>query len=193
MLMHMYQGKHLVPFSLKGVPAIDPYVQRDEDMQILKAFFHSQTSRPARRKVFVVHGLGGIGKTQLCIEFARKHQARYTAGLWMDGSSEGALQQSFVKVFPILPANEIPVDLHEAFKCQGADADRVVKGVLDWLSLPTNQRWLHIIDQVDHDANTKHKDPSAYDLTKYSAQVDHGSLSITSNSRHWQYPKTLIN
>ncbi|KAG9962670.1 purine and uridine phosphorylase, partial [Aureobasidium melanogenum] len=172
--------KHLVPFSLKGIPAIDHFVNRDEDMQKLEDFFLSQTSHPVRRKVFVVHGLGGIGKTQLCVEFARKHQARYTAVLWMDGSSEDALQQSFVDLFPMLPSEEMPAGLVQAVRCQQASADLVVKGVLDWLSLPSNQRWLYIIDNVDHDVNTKHKDPSAYDWKKYSAQVDHGSLLITS-------------
>ncbi|KAH0263468.1 purine and uridine phosphorylase, partial [Aureobasidium melanogenum] len=174
------QRKHLVPFSLKGVPAIDHFVKRDQDMQKLTNFFLSQTSQPARRKKFVVHGLGGIGKTQLCIEFARKHQARYTAVLWMDGSSEEALQQSFTNAFPMLPAGEIPADPVEAARCQRASPEVIVKGVLDWLSLPSNHDWLHIIDNVDHDNNAKRNDPSAYDLKKYSAQVDHGSLLITS-------------
>lgn len=180
MLMHLYQGKHLVPFSLKGVPAIDHFVQRNEDMQKLEDFFLGQTSQPIRRKVLVVHGLGGIGKTQLCIEFARKHQARYTAVLWMDGSSKDALQQSSVKVFPMLPAEEVSPGLVEAAKNQTASPEVIVKGVLDWLSLPSNQGWLHIIDNVDHDINTKDRDPSAYDPKKYSAPVDHGSLLITS-------------
>ncbi|KAH0262087.1 purine and uridine phosphorylase, partial [Aureobasidium melanogenum] len=172
--------KHLVPFSLKGIPAIDHFVQRDKEMQKLEDFFLNQTSQPVRRKVFVVHGLGGIGKTQLCIEFARKHQARYTAVLWMDGSSEDALQQSFVKVFPMLPAEEMSADLVEAARRQTASPEVIVKGVLDWLSLPSNQGWLQIIDNMDHDINAKDKDSSAYDLKKYSAQVDHGSLLITS-------------
>ncbi|KAH0349174.1 purine and uridine phosphorylase, partial [Aureobasidium melanogenum] len=172
--------KHSVPFSLKGIPAIDHFVQRDKEMQKLEDFFFNQMSQPVRRKVFVVHGLGGIGKTQLCIEFARKHQAQYTAVLWMDGSSEDALQQSFVNSFFMLPPEEMPVALVEAVKRQEASPEVIVQGVLDWLSLPSNQRWLHIIDNVDHDFIVKCNDPLAYDLTKYSAQVDHGSLLITS-------------
>ncbi|KAH0158586.1 purine and uridine phosphorylase, partial [Aureobasidium melanogenum] len=172
--------KHLVPFSLKGVPAIDHFVNRDEDMQKLEDFFLSPASQPVRRKKFVVYGLGGIGKTQLCVEFARKHQAQYTAVLWMDGSSEEALQQSFANVFSMLPAEEMPPDMIEAVKRQGASPEVSVKGVLDWMSLLSNQGWLHIIDNVDHDSDAKYKDPLAYDLTRYSAQVDHGSLLITS-------------
>ncbi|KAG9565582.1 hypothetical protein KCU71_g5193, partial [Aureobasidium melanogenum] len=172
--------KHLVSFSLWKMPATDRFIQRDEDMRKLEDFFLSQASRSDRRKVFAIHGVSGIGKTQLCNEFARKHRARYTAVLWMDGTSEVALQQSFVEVFSRLPVEEMPPNLVEAVKRHEASADRIVKGVLDWLSLPSNQRWLHIIDNVDHDINAKGKDPLAYDLEKYSAQVDHGSLLIIS-------------
>jgi len=86
------QEKHTVPFSLKGVPAIDHFVQRVSDMQILERHFFSQQPHLTRRKMFVVHGLGGIGKTQLCIEFVRRYQEKYTAVFWLDGSSEDALQ-----------------------------------------------------------------------------------------------------
>jgi hypothetical protein len=110
----------------------------------------------------------------------------------MDGSSEDALRQSFVNLFPLLPAEEMPVDLVEAVKCQGTSADRIVKGVLDWLSLPSNQGWLHIIDNVDHDNNAEDRDPLAYDLTKYSAQVDHGSLLITSRLSTLTVPQNAL-
>ncbi|KAG9647576.1 phospholipase, patatin family protein, partial [Aureobasidium melanogenum] len=165
--------RHLVPFSLKGVPFIDHFVQRDKDMQKLEDFFLSKTSHPAHRKTFVVHGLGGIGKTQLCVEFARKHQALYTAVLWMDGSSEGALKQSFDKVFRMLPDEEMPTALVGAVECGKASSEEIVQGVLNWLSLPSNQEWLHVIDNVDHDINTNPQDPLAYNLEKYSAQADH--------------------
>ncbi|KAI4725654.1 purine and uridine phosphorylase [Aureobasidium sp. EXF-10728] len=184
--------KHLVPFSLKGIPAIDHFVQRDKDMQKLEDFFLSHTSQPDRRKKFVVHGLGGIGKTQLCIEFVRKHQARYTAVLWMDGSSEDALQQSFVNAFSMLPAEELSSDIVEAVRYEKADPRVIVRGVLDWLSLPSNQGWLHIIDNVDHDTNTNSTDPLAYDLTRYSAQVDHGSLLITSRVSTLTVPQNAL-
>jgi hypothetical protein len=176
----IYQGKHLVPFSLKGVPAIDHFVQSDEDMQKLEDFFLGKLSLPIRRKMFVVHGLGGIGKTQICIEFARKHHDQYTAVFWMDGSSEDALRQSFVYIVSLLPTTEISPDLVEAIRYGKASIEVMVQGVLGWLALPSNHGWLHIIDNVDHDYNAKDRDPLSYDLTKYIAQVDHGSILITS-------------
>jgi hypothetical protein len=152
-------------------------------MTKLEDFLLSQGKHPAgpaRRRMFVVHGLGGIGKTQICVEFARKHHNQYTAVFWMDGSSEDTIRQSFVNIFPLLPKTEILPGLVEAVKYGKASTEVIVQGVLDWLTLSSNRGWLHIIDNIDRDYNVKVKDPLSYDFTRYIAQVDHGSILITS-------------
>ncbi|KEQ57671.1 uncharacterized protein M437DRAFT_79551 [Aureobasidium melanogenum CBS 110374] len=164
-------NKHIVPFSLKGVPAIDHFVQRVSDMQELEEHFFPQQPHLARRKMFVVHGLGGIGKTQLCIEFVRRYQEKYSAVLWLDGSSEDALQRSFIEVVARLPA---------------------VRGVMDWLSLPSNRQWLLVIDNVDRDHTTKEKDPLAYDVKQYFPTADHGNILITSRLSTLTAPRSSL-
>ena len=47
-----------------------------------------------RQKTLVLHGLGGIGKTQLAVEFARQHYLKFSAVFWLDGRSEDSLKQS---------------------------------------------------------------------------------------------------
>jgi MinD superfamily P-loop ATPase len=44
-----------------------------------------------RRKICVIYGLGGMGKTQLAIEYARLHKALYTSFFWLDGKTEESL------------------------------------------------------------------------------------------------------
>lgn len=56
-----------------------------------------------RRKICVVHGLGGIGKTQLAIEYARLHKASYTSFFWLDGKTEESLIQSLLLITSRLP------------------------------------------------------------------------------------------
>ena len=64
------------------------FVQREAEMAQLEKFFGSDVDADRkRRKVFVVHGLGGMGKTQLCIEYIRRHKEDFTAVFWLDGSS----------------------------------------------------------------------------------------------------------
>ncbi|CAD0032314.1 unnamed protein product, partial [Aureobasidium pullulans] len=172
--------KHHVPFSLKGVPNIDHFVQRSNDMQELERFFFPQQSHDTRRKIFVVHGLGGIGKTQLSIEFVRQYQTKYSAVFWLDGSSKDALQNSFLNIVTRLPAGEVTLSLAHAAKQASPDMKLIVRGVQDWLSLPSNHRWLVVIDNVDRDYTTKGTDPLAHELKEYLPAADHGSVLVTS-------------
>ena len=66
-----------VLFDLSGVPAIAKFIGRDSDINRLQYLLLSID--PKRRKVIVLHRLGGIEKTQLAIEFARKHRDSFTA------------------------------------------------------------------------------------------------------------------
>lgn len=186
------QEKHTVPFSLKGVPAIDHFVQRVSDMQILEGYFLPQQPHLTRRKMFVVHGLGGIGKTQLCIEFVRRYQDKYSAVFWLDGSSEDALQRSFIDVVARLPADEVPLSLVDAAEQASPDPCSIVQGVLDWLSLPSNRQWLLVIDNVDRDLTTKVKDPLAYDVKQYLPAADHGNVLITSRLSTLVVPRNSL-
>ncbi|KAK3935396.1 hypothetical protein QBC46DRAFT_397584 [Diplogelasinospora grovesii] len=46
---------------------------------------------------FVLHGLGGIGKIQLAVDFTRRHKATFSAIFWLDGRSEDLLRYSMIK------------------------------------------------------------------------------------------------
>jgi Cdc6-like AAA superfamily ATPase len=72
-------SKHKIDFSLRGVPVVSQFVARDAEMQALEKLLIDTPLTTSRRNVVVVHGLGGIGKTQLAVEFARKHQRRFSA------------------------------------------------------------------------------------------------------------------
>jgi hypothetical protein len=160
---------------------VNRFVERDVDLQKLEQFFHrTQPSSSRRQQVFVVHGLGGIGKTQLAVEFARKYHARYSAVLWLDGSSNDRLRQSFVNVAHRLPSKQLTADTREALSQSKINVDIVIGGVWKWLDLPTNRDWLLIIDNVDRDPLYKDKDPQAYKVEEYFPSADHGSILITS-------------
>lgn len=149
-------------------------------MQELERFFFPQQSHDTRRKIFVVHGLGGIGKTQLSIDFVRQYQTKYSAVFWLDGSSKDALQNSFLNIVTRLPAGEVTLSLAHAAKQASPDMKLIVRGVQDWLSLPSNHRWLVVIDNVDRDYTTKGTDPLAYELKEYLPAADHGNVLVTS-------------
>ncbi|KAF8333405.1 hypothetical protein F5887DRAFT_893475, partial [Amanita rubescens] len=47
------------------------FTGRDEYLQRLELHFSS--SNEGKRKVFLLHGLGGIGKTQICLKFIEEN------------------------------------------------------------------------------------------------------------------------
>lgn len=56
-----------VNFSLKGVLVLNSFVVRDVEMAKLVEIMLPSSANQTRRKICVLHGLGGIGKTQLAI------------------------------------------------------------------------------------------------------------------------------
>lgn len=161
------------------MPVISRFVARDAEMQRLEQLLLDPFEALSRRKVAVVHGMGGIGKTQLAVEFARRHRIRFSGVFWLDGSSTVSVKQSFVDVAQRLPRSELTANGVELLNQAIIDKDSAVRECLHWLSLPSNRRWLLIIDNVDRDYYHQ-SDTQAYSVEAYFPPADHGSIVITS-------------
>jgi hypothetical protein len=184
-------SKHQVPFGLKGVPLVNQFIGRDTEIKQLEDSLLCDSSN-SRRKVYVIHGLGGMGKTQLAIEFARKHHERYSAVFWLDGSSRDKLNQSLADVAQSLPQEELTADTVQELRSPKIDVSVIVKAVLLWLSLPSNRCWLLIFDNIDRDHTLQgpHRDLQAYDVRDFFPAADHGSIIITSRLSRLQRLRT---
>ena len=129
-----------------------------------------------RRKVFVLHGRGGIGKIQLALEFARKYQKAFSSIFWLDGSSHDAIRQSIAGIMPVIQISEAARNLKRAT----GELDAVMDEVLRLFSLPTNKKRLMVIDNFDRVYPLAGHDPEAFDVERFFPEVDHGSILITS-------------
>lgn len=132
-----------------------------------------------RRKVFVVHGLGGMGKTQLCVEYARKHKRDFTAIFWLDGSSKDALRQSLASAAVRVARNGFPSMALSALDAH--DVDEAIAALHQWLSLEANTGWLLILDNIHREWQGVggRADPQAYYFKDYLPSADHGNVLIT--------------
>ncbi|MCJ1423210.1 hypothetical protein MMC29_001092 [Sticta canariensis] len=81
-----------LPFSLSGVPEVYEFVGRMEELFKIKREFQRDGFQ---RKVVVLRGLGGIGKTQLAVAFMKEQRYTYSAVFWLNGRNEDTLRQSF--------------------------------------------------------------------------------------------------
>lgn len=140
----------------------------------------NDSKRGLGRKVVFIRSMGGIGKTQLAAAFATRHHSSYSAVLWLDGSSVNQLERLFVNVAKRIAAEELGDDPARVLAAGALNPDLFARGVLQWLSLPTNKDWLMIIDNVDWDCSPRINDTLAYDIKTYLSGAHHGSIIITS-------------
>jgi len=167
-----------VPFSLSGVPETEHFVGRKEELIKIKDTFQGDGSQ---RTVVLLHGLGGIGKTQLAVTFVKEQKNTYSAIFWLNSKNEDTLKQSFAVVAKRLH-DEYPSSalLRTAVKSQ--DIDQTVIVVKQWLSAKRNHRWMLVFDNIDNPKLPNTKDPQAYDIRSYFPGMHHGSILITTRS-----------
>lgn len=132
-----------------------------------------------RQKVHVLRGLGGLGKTQLAVEFARRHHRRFSTVFWLDGRDKNTVKRSIASYAGRIPHGQIPETSREYTTEGSSNIDVVVKDVMDWLAQPDNTAWLLIFDNVDRPYSSQGGDPQAYDVEQYFSGADHGSVLIT--------------
>ncbi|KAH6704326.1 kinesin light chain 1 [Leptodontidium sp. MPI-SDFR-AT-0119] len=166
-----------VTFSLSDVVDIDHFVAREDELSKI----HQALSGDGSRRAVVLHGLGGIGKTQLSIAYAKRHKNNYSAILWLNIKDEDSLKQSFVKL-----SKQISREHPSAIRVSNPEANQnlyeAVESVQSWLSLPNNTRWLMIYDNYDNPKLPGKSDPTAVDIRKFLPKSYQGSIIITTRS-----------
>ena len=167
-------------FSLAAAPEIDYFVGRLGYLSSIESVLLPFTT--AERKVVVLHGLGGIGKSQLAIEYTKKHRHDYSAVLWLNAKTEDTLMQSFAANARRLPEHHVSQEA--PYGPQNKDAfDTIMRDVKKWLSLPGNDQWLLIYDNVDNPKIPDNRSENAYDIRKYFPEAHQGSILVTTR---WQ-------
>jgi hypothetical protein len=123
-------------------------------------------TEPIPREVVVLHGLGGVGKSTIALEYSFRCINSYSAIFWADATSEASLLQSARGIVEYLVSHYasqgIPYREIGAFlrlrRLLGDDGDiviveagerRVAGALKEWLAVAGNGRWLLIFDNYD--------------------------------------------
>ncbi|KAF8850178.1 hypothetical protein BDZ45DRAFT_679979 [Acephala macrosclerotiorum] len=179
------EANFTIPFILTGCPRISKFVGRDDYIQAIERFLLPVTDK-GEPKILVLHGVGGIGKTQLAAQFAKSYRDQFSAVFWVNGKTESALRTSLAAIIDRIPSAS---GLHKD-KLSGDEGstEMAIRIVIRWLGLSGNFRWLIVFDSIDSQSQSADKSidsdsqsPSlAYDIRKYLDLMNHGSVIITS-------------
>ncbi|MBO0794187.1 MAG: helix-turn-helix domain-containing protein, partial [Ktedonobacteraceae bacterium] len=113
------------------------FTGRDLELEHLRTQLQ-QKQAAAIGQMQSISGLGGVGKTQLAVEYAYRHQDEYQYVLWADAENAEGLIRSFTEIARLLNLPEKDAQ-KQAFTIQATKR---------WLH---HQRdWLLILDNVNH-------------------------------------------
>jgi len=115
----------------------NPFFQgREAELTLVHTHLHAgQATSHAQPQA--ISGLGGIGKTQLALEYAYRYSRDYQTVLWVHAESTEALVSSYVAIAELLRLPER----------EAKEQDLIVQAVKKWLQ--THRDWLLILDNAD--------------------------------------------
>ena len=177
------------------------FTGRTKELQLLSDIVEG--AGKGQRKIAVLHGLGGIGKTNIVVQYAWQNLAVYTSVWWIHSATAEVLKQSLMtaaqNLIHHLAANyasgqpDYIVIAHDlgiaglidtsgqlVYSAESNDQERVEGALSKWLSMDGNDMWLLVFDNVD--------DLKVVNRARHFPQSSSGTIIITSRRRgsvHW--------
>ncbi|KAJ6007029.1 Disease resistance protein [Penicillium canescens] len=197
-----------LPFDLSEVFEVTCFVGREDQLKTMQEILNTT----AWRRTAVVHGSGGIGKTQLAIAYIKRNRSHYSATIWLNARDKTALKQSFARAAEWILRHH-PSVTYIAAALESRDLDETVNAVKRWLDEPMNDRWLVVYDNYDNPLLYNHTGRSlsytsyveagtisdddeeltkAFDLRKFLPESDHGAIVVTTRSSMVELGQPLL-
>lgn len=162
--LHAHRSIFSVPY-----PRNPEFVGREIQIQEVEKRFAEP--KPGKSHFVALHGLGGIGKSQVALEIAYRWKDSFPKQsiLWIHASTRDRFNQSFRDILTLLGIPENP----------NIDVENLIGS---WLEDESAGRWLMIVDNVDDEDVVFDKHLGA--LTKSTIvacipRVEHGSVLFT--------------
>jgi hypothetical protein len=165
---------------------------REQELNEISEAFKSH-KRDNRQRIVAIYGLGGVGKTQLCLSYALENSTTYRAILWITATSQQTISHSFSSIAQNLVDwagqvrsgavnfGRIAFDLGLGQMVSPTTGEvsslpshslAIAKAVRTWLEMPNNNGWLIIFDGAD--------DLEEINLQPFSPHVPNGDILISS-------------
>lgn len=161
-------------FSLSEAIETNHFVARQAELAIMHKMLGGGTGRQA----VTLHGLGGIGKTQLAIAYAKAHSSDYSAVLWLNIKDEDSVKQSYARVARRI-LREHPSASQLNFITDESPLDEIVTAVKRWLEHVKNTQWLMVCDNYDNPKVPGNASLGVVNIQQFLPEAYHGSVIVT--------------
>jgi tetratricopeptide (TPR) repeat protein len=138
-LQQVEAGSARKPNSLPYVSLRRLFKGRSEPLERLRQVFAGNHDRRAASVFAALHGLGGVGKTRLAIEYGWQHEEDYTALLLISARTPELLNTNL--------AGLVGSDILDLPEKNATDSEEKINAALNWLE--RNPPWLLILDNID--------------------------------------------
>ncbi|KAF2199390.1 hypothetical protein GQ43DRAFT_482494 [Delitschia confertaspora ATCC 74209] len=159
------------PSRIYSVPqkTVENFTARNDLSDMIKAMLKVKHENNSVPHALAIHGLGGIGKTQLALKCAEDARFVYNTVLWIDATDEETMKASFRRCSNVLG---LKVDESREPGCPLWELPTVL-AVKEWLleQEEENERWLLIVDNADD---------LTWGIKKVLPEGPQGSIIITS-------------
>jgi len=112
------------------------FTGREEILQQLYTLLHRKRAL-ALTQSWAISGLGGIGKTQIALEYVYRYRHQYRFVFWTSAATHETLLVGFVAIAELLQLPEK----------DDRDQTRTIRAVKQWFA--THQDWLLVLDNAD--------------------------------------------
>jgi hypothetical protein len=147
---------------------------------------------PTARKLVALHGLGGIGKSQIALEYAHRHKRMHSATFWVDARDPTVLETSGIQLVQQLVrhyvtespltadwiriANQLGIpggiDCSGTIQQEMLNSGVVWQAIKRWLQKKGNVNWLLLVDN--------HDDLETVNIFDYLPTCGWGKIIVTS-------------
>jgi len=157
--------------SFKKVPRIRQFLPRLSLLEAMRKYFFEEEHDHAQRRL-VLHGHGGMGKTQLALGFARQYQDLFSAIFFINAQTKDSIIESFRDGLDRIYANSTDARLSLPERKPTVE-DEIVSSFLEWLAYPQNDKWLLLYDNVGRNTISDHP------IEQWLPSSNRGNLIIT--------------